>query len=93
MFEKVSLPAQSRDTRRAKRMIWVAALFVGGAMSFGANAPQSSISATPEDPCLLTQSCEIRDAILQGQLTPEELRIQCDTLRERGVEIPECPQY
>ena len=97
MSDEVSTPAHVQ--RRQRRTLWVAAVFAGLAISFGVSAQltmrdaPASISATPEDPCLLNHTCGVEGTVPLDQLTPEELRVECDGLKERGIDVPECAQF
>jgi hypothetical protein len=82
--------------RCPRRLIWVIAVFASVALSFGASAAQTltsdgptSVTATPEDPCLLNHTC--------GEETPgavEELQAFCVRLQEQSIPLPEdCARF
>jgi hypothetical protein len=82
--------------RCPRRLIWVVAVFASVALSFGASAAQTltsdgptSVTATPEDPCLLNHTC--------GEETPgavEELQAFCVRLQEQSIPLPEdCARF
>src|SRR6476661_8440997 len=98
MIENVSVSAESAPgrVRCPKRLIWVVAVFAGVALSFGASAAQTltndgstSVTATPEDPCLLNHTC--------GEETPgavEELQALCVRLQEQNLPLPDdCARF
>ena len=98
MIGKVSVPAESVPGRVCcpKRLIWVVAVFAGVAVSFGASAAQTltndgstTVTATPEDPCLLNHTC--------GEETPgavEELQTFCVRLQDQNLPLPdECGRF
>jgi hypothetical protein len=98
MIENVSVSAEAAPgrVRCPKRLIWVVAVFTGVALSFGASAAQTlnndgptSVTATPEDPCLLNHTC--------GEETPgavEELQAYCVELQDQSLPLPEdCEQF
>ena len=83
MIENVSVSAEAAPgrVRCPKRLIWVVAVFAGVALSFGASAAQAlnndgstSVTATPEDPCLLNHTC--------GEETPGAGRGTASVLRQ-----------
>ena len=88
-------PLQAGAVRRSTRFIWVMAMCAALAASVGAGVAQTfnenpaSVTATPEDPCLLNHTC--------GEETPgavEELEAYCANLKERGIFwVPECFRF
>ncbi|MDP7724022.1 hypothetical protein [Mycobacterium sp. TY814] len=96
MSEEKSAPAQLRRARRPIRLIWIAAVIGGVAVSFGAaeaqtlgNAP-TSITATPEDPCLLTNTCGLESQIAEDEQQGRDFQAYCDELKLKNITIPEC---
>lgn len=98
MFEEKSAPAQSRlrRARRPIRLIWVAAVIGGLAVSFGAVEAQTlgsgptSITATPEDPCLLNNTCGLENQIAEDEQQGRDFQAYCDELKLKNITIPEC---
>ncbi|WP_205873644.1 hypothetical protein [Mycobacterium camsae] len=98
MFEEKSAPAQSqpRRARQPIRLIWVAAVIAGVAVSFGAaeaqilsNAP-ASITATPEDPCLYNNTCGLESQIAEDEAAGRDFQAYCDELKLKNITVPEC---
>lgn len=99
MSEEKSAPAQSqlRRARRPIRLIWVAAVIGGVAISFGAAQSQTlgssgptSITATPEDPCLLNNTCGLENQIAEDEQQGRNFQAYCDELKLKNITIPEC---
>ncbi|MHA7652186.1 hypothetical protein ACX9NE_17880 [Mycobacterium sp. ML4] len=99
MSEQMSVNAQSRprQVRRPIRLIWIAAVIGGVAVSFGAaeaqtlgNSAPTSITATPEDPCLLNNTCGLENQIAEDEAQGRNFQAYCDELKLRNVTIPEC---
>ncbi len=99
MFEEKSAPAQSqpRRARRPIRLIWVAVVIGGVAVGFGAaeastlgNNGSTAITATPEDPCLLNNTCGLENQIVEDEAQGRNFQAYCDELKLKNVTIPEC---
>ncbi|WP_142277063.1 hypothetical protein [Mycobacterium asiaticum] len=97
MIKQLSACTASRTgiARRSTRLIWVLAVSAGLAVSIGAGAADTftnqpaSVTATPEDPCLLNHTC--------GEDEPgavEDMIAYCKAQRESGVLwTPECARF
>ena len=99
MSEDTSAPAQSqpRRMRRPIRLICAAAVIGGVAVSFGAAEAQingtdgsTSITATPEDPCLYNNTCGLENQIAEDQAQGKDFQAYCDELKLKNITIPEC---
>ncbi|MBX9641968.1 MAG: hypothetical protein K2X97_20275 [Mycobacteriaceae bacterium] len=99
MSEEKSAPAQSqpRRARRPIRLIWLAAVIGGVAISFGAaeaqtlgNNEPTSITATPVDPCLLNDTCGLENQIAEDEQQGRNFQAYCDELKLKNITIPEC---
>lgn len=99
MFEEKSAPAQSqpRRARRPIRLIGVAAVIGGVAISFGAAEAQTlgdhgptSVTATPIDPCLLNNTCGLENQIAEDEAAGRNFQAYCDELKLKNITIPEC---
>lgn len=98
MFQEKSVSVQSqqpRHPRRATRLMWVFA--AAAAVTFGAGAGFSysldgpaTISATPEDPCLMNHTCGEENQIPGVEAPGEAMQQECSELRDRGIFTPEC---
>lgn len=78
-------------------MIWVAAVIAGVAVSFGAVEAQTlgsngptSVTATPEDPCLLNNTCGLENQIAEDESAGRDFQAYCDELKLKNITIPEC---
>lgn len=97
MYENGSESAQARphSARRPTRLIWVFAMCAAAAVSFGPGVAHTlssngsiSVNATPEDPCLMTQTCGEETHIAIEQMQGDELAAECDRLHLAGLPIP-----
>lgn len=89
MLEDVSVTAKSRPqrARRRARFIWVLAVCAGVTIIFGADVP-TSVTATPEDPCLYNQTCGEENHIAIEEMQGDQLAAECDILRVNNDPIP-----
>lgn len=99
MFEELSVSAQSRPRhpRRAARLMWAIAVFAAVAFGYGSGVAQTlngptSITATPEDPCLMDNTCGEENQVPGVETPGEEVLVQCEELHSRGIFTPECSQ-
>lgn len=95
MFEQASVAAKPRCPRRVTRLMWAAAAFAVVAFGFGGGVAQTldgstSISATPEDPCLMNHDCGEENQVPGVEAPGEQLQVHCEEMRQQGILTPEC---
>lgn len=97
MVKQLSVCKASRTgvARRSTRLLWVLAVSAGLAVSIGAGAADTftnnpaTVTASPEDPCLLNHTCGEEDP---GAV--EEMIAYCKIQREQGaLWTPECARF